>query len=379
MADDVLALLAAAQVPAFICRRRGDQIEILSRTAEFSDIVGVQTGPFSELALLEQLASAWPTSAGSPAVTPLADPPDWHCVLQALDEESTRCLGILRFSTLAQRDNDTFYTTVESLPDVVARLDRNHRHVYINPTIERFTGLSTQQFLGRSKREIGLPPGLVEVWEPLVDKVFGTAQPAEQEDALPTIDGPRYFLTRVVPEFGPDGAFNTVLSTSHDITNLKELQWQLEALARTDPLTSLLNRRGFIERVEAQLPRVQRGEGRLSLLLLDVNDFKSVNDTFGHIAGDNVLIAIGDALREESGPDDFVARIGGDELCVGIVDTDAAHAEAAVTRIRSRINGLGISVSIGLAIVGADDDDVSDLLKRVDQLMYQEKPRRPRG
>ena len=58
------------------------------------------------------------------------------------------------------------------------------------------------------------------MWEPLVDKVFDTEQPAEQEDELPTLEGPRHFLTRVVPEFGPDGEVNTVLSTSHDITKL---------------------------------------------------------------------------------------------------------------------------------------------------------------
>jgi len=370
----MLAWLAAANVPAFICQRDGDRFEIVSRTTELAGLAG-------DLALAARLESVWPEPGDSPAVTPIDDLPDWQCALQALDESSTRCLGILRLTTAAQRANDAFYTTVQSLPDVVARLDRNHRHVYINPTIEGFTGLSTQQFIGRSKREIGLPSALVEVWEPLVDKVFSTAEPAEQEDALPTVDGPRYFLTRVVPEFGPDGTFNTVLSTSHDITTLKELQWQLELLARTDPLTSLLNRRGFVERVEAELPRVRRGEGRLSLLLLDVNDFKSINDTFGHIAGDTVLIAISDVLRQETEAGDFVARIGGDELCVGLVDAEAAHAEMIVARIRSRINGLHsdgrcpceVSVSIGLAPVGQSDDNVSDLLTRVDQLMYREK------
>lgn len=378
MGDDVLAWLAAADVPAFLCHRDGERIEIINRTAAFT-----ATGPLDEPGLLAQLPVAWPASGSSPAVTPLAGLPDWQCVLQALDEPPTRCVGILRFSTDAQRDNDTFFTTVEALPDIVARLDRNHRHVYINPTIERFTGLSTQQFIGRSKREIGLPPQLVEVWEPLVDKVFDTAKPAEQEDALPTVHGPRYFLTRVVPEFNRDGAFHTVLSTSHDITHLKELQWQLELLARTDPLTSLMNRRGFMERVDAELLRVGRREGRLSLLVLDVNDFKSINDSFGHVAGDSVLIAVSDVLAQETRDNDFAARLGGDEFCVGLVDVDDTHAAAVVDRIRLRINALGVgdgcpcavSLSIGLASAGEHDHSVSDLLNRVDQLMYREKSR----
>lgn len=124
----------------------------------------------------------------------------------------------------------------------------------------------------------------------------------------------------------------------------------------------------------------------MSLLLLDVNDFKSINDRFGHIAGDNVLMAIGDALRHEAGPDDVVARLGGDEFCVALVDADAANASAAADRIRQRINGLGagdrcpceIGVSIGLITAGEHDHTVSDLMTRVDLQMYREKPRKPR-
>ncbi|MBI3689758.1 MAG: diguanylate cyclase [Mycolicibacterium aromaticivorans] len=221
------------------------------------------------------------------------------------------------------------------------------------------------------------------MWEPLVDKVFDTGEPAEQEDVLPTVHGPRHFLTRVVPEFRPDGALHTVLSTSHDITGLKELQWQLELLARTDPLTSLMNRRGFMERVETELLRVGRREGRLSLLVLDVNDFKAINDSFGHAAGDSVLIAIGHVLQEETRADGFAARLGGDEFCVGLIDIDDTHAASVVDRIRSRVNALGVSdkcpcavsLSIGLASAGEHDHSVSDLLNRVDQLMYREKSR----
>ncbi|WP_328352041.1 diguanylate cyclase [Mycobacterium sp. NBC_00419] len=333
------------------------------------------------MALLAALEVAWPETADSSAMTHLTDDSDWQCVLQPLDDPPTLCLGILRPQSLSQRHDEVFFTTVETLPDIVARLDRNHRHLYINPAIEHFTGLSAQLFIGRSKREIGLPPELVAVWEPLVDKVFDTEEPAEEEHELPTVHGPRTFLTRAVPERSADGAVRTVLSTSNDITELKALQRQLAELARTDPLTSVLNQRGFAERLEAELSRVRDGRGGLSVLLLDVNDFKSVNDTFGHIAGDNVLMAIGEALQLEAGPDDFVGRLGGDEFCVALVDADAVRAAAAADRIRRRISGYrpddgnpyAVSVSIGLATAGDSDATVADLMTRVDRLMYQEK------
>jgi diguanylate cyclase (GGDEF)-like protein/PAS domain S-box-containing protein len=366
--------LGGANVAAFVCRRDGTEIAIVDRTPTFVGWPDEQTLP-------ARLTAAWPAGDGSPAVLHFDD--DWTCVLQALDDGAERCLGIVRRATARQRYNDGFHAIVEALPDIVARLDRNHRHLYINPAIEQMTGISPQVFIGRSKREIGLPPELVEQWESLVDRVLETEEPAEIQHELPTVHGSRQFLTRVVPEFRGDGELATVLSTSHDITQLKSLQRQLAVLANTDPLTSLLNRRGFVERVEAELSRVRLGHGHLSVLMLDINNFKEVNDRYGHLTGDNVLAAIGDVLRRAVGVDDFVARIGGDEFCVGLVDGDGAHDASVVDRIRLLIRELDtedgcpseVSVSIGLTAVGQQEHSVSDLLSRVDQLMYREKSR----
>jgi diguanylate cyclase (GGDEF)-like protein/PAS domain S-box-containing protein len=383
MGDELLDWLAESAVAAFLCRRDGADVEIVSRTTEFTAAVGPGPGQLAETVLLAGLDSRWPDIDGSPEVARLPDAPDWQCTLQALDDPPTSWLGILRLTTARQRHNETFFPVAQALPDIVARIDRNHRHVYINPTIERVTGIPAQAFMGKSKRELGLPLELVTQWESLVDRVLHSEESAEEEQDLPTIRGVRTFLTRVVPERAADGRVHTVLSTSHDITHLKFLQQQLAELARTDPLTSVLNRRGFSERVEAQLARVRDGDGQLSLLLLDVNDFKSVNDTYGHIAGDNVLMAIGDALQQEVGPHDFVARLGGDEFCVALADADTADADAVADRIRRRISGLGpgdrcpcaVSVSVGIATADADEKTAA-LMTRVDLLMYRDKSAR---
>jgi diguanylate cyclase (GGDEF)-like protein/PAS domain S-box-containing protein len=364
--------LGGANVAAFVCRRDGTEIAIVDRTPAFGEWPDEQT-------LLARLTAAWPDGNGSPSVLHFDD--DWSCVLQALEDGAECCLGIVRRATARQRYSDGFHAIVEALPDIVARLDRNHRHLYINPAIEQMTGISPQAFIGRSKREIGLPPELVEQWESLVDRVLETEEPAEIQHELPTLRGPRHFLTRVVPEFRGDGELATVLSTSHDITQLKSLQRQLAVLANTDPLTSLLNRRGFVERVETELSRVRLDHGHLSVLMLDINNFKVVNDRYGHLAGDNVLVAVSDVLRRDVGPDDILARIGGDEFCVGLVDSDAESVRAVAERIRRRIGDLGaddgcpcaVSVSIGLADGTGADQSVSDLMARADQSMYREK------
>ncbi|MGY4710304.1 GGDEF domain-containing protein [Mycolicibacterium sp. CBM1] len=384
-ADNSLGWLAAGEVPAFLCRRTRNGVEITSTTPALRAANGPDSAWPSESVLLPMLESAWPHAAGPPVVTHPAEQPDHQCVLYALDDPPTACVGILRTMTPLQRYNESFFTTVQALPDIVARLDRHHRHLYVNPTIEKVTGIPAQAFIAKSKRELGLPPEVVEQWEALIDNVLHSGAAAELEHELPTVHGPRHFLTRAVPEFGTGGVVQTVLSTSHDITQLKSLQHQLAILASSDPLTSLLNRRGFIERVESELVRTRSGDGQLSLLLLDVNNFKSVNDTYGHIAGDNVLMAIADVLVQEIGPDDFAARIGGDEFCVGLVDGNATHAPDIAERIRRRVGELGardlcpcgVSVSLGITSAAEADHSVADLIARVDESMYREKVRRP--
>lgn len=373
--------LGGANVAAFLCRRDGSDVVIVHRTATFESMTDPAAGWPGEIALRAGLAASWPDADGSPAVLHFDDSPDWMCVVQPVDDAATCCVGMVRRTSERQRYNDGFHSIVEALPDIVARMDRNHRHLYINPAIERMTGLSPQAFIGRSKREVGLPPELVAQWESLVDRVLETGSPADEEHELPTLHGSRQFLTRVVPEYGANGQLNTIVTTSHDITELKSLQRQLAVLASTDPLTSLLNRRGFVERADAEVSRARPSGGRLNLLMLDVNNFKAINDRYGHTVGDQVLVAIGEALRHSVGIDDFVARIGGDEFCVGLVDSDGESVRLIAEGIRQRVGDLGaddgcpceVSVSIGLALDPGADQSVSDLMARADQSMYAEK------
>ncbi|WP_431233373.1 GGDEF domain-containing protein [Mycolicibacterium psychrotolerans] len=374
--------LASGNVAGFLCRRDGAGVVIVDRTPTF-EAMADPSWPGEE-ALVAGLVQGWPDRDGSPSVLYVDDAPEWTCVVQAIDDHASSCVGIVRRTTARQRYNDGFHSIVETLPDIVARMDRNHRHLYINPAIEQMTGLSPQAFIGRSKREVGLPPELVAQWESLVDTVLATAAPAEVEHELPTVHGSRQFLTRAVPEYRADGELATILSTSHDITELKSLQRQLAVLASTDPLTALLNRRGFEERAQAELSRARFGRGQLSLLLLDINNFKAINDKHGHMVGDHVLVAIAEVLRRAVGPDDFAARIGGDEFCVGLVESDGDSVRAAAERIRRRIRDLGtddgcpcaVSVSIGLTTDTGADQSVSDLMAHADQSMYADKSAR---
>src|SRR5262249_17712868 len=156
-------------------------------------------------------------------------------------------------------------------------------------------------------------------------------------------------------------------------------------LASTDTLTGLLNRRAFIERIE----KARTGEGKqlfpMSLLLLDVDHFKKVNDTLGHDAGGAVLQGVARVISSIARKSDFVARWGGEEFVVALAQTAEAGARVAAERVRRAIaeakyalpNGSEhkATASVGLASAENADWQLEDLLGRADKAMYAAKHR----
>ncbi|WP_245321767.1 bifunctional diguanylate cyclase/phosphodiesterase [Bradyrhizobium sp. LTSPM299] len=168
-------------------------------------------------------------------------------------------------------------------------------------------------------------------------------------------DGSRISIsTSGKPIFADDGAFLGYRGTSSDITQLKEAERQLEQLAYSDPLTGLANRALF-KRQLAALIEVCTLEGRgAAVLLIDLDRFKEVNDSLGHAAGDELLIRVAAALRQELGPRAFIARLGGDEFAVlaeGCGTSDAALTGLA-DRLIGRLSG-PVDLTEGEAFVGA--------------------------
>lgn len=118
---------------------------------------------------------------------------------------------------------------------------------------------------------------------------------------------------------------------------LEGAQAHLETLALTDPLTGLLNHRAFNERLEQELRRAERSQTNVSVVALDVDKFKEVNDAYGHAAGDEGLRQLADVMREHLRPGDLCGRVGGDEFCLALVDADAIEAERVIERLRQHI------------------------------------------
>lgn len=166
----------------------------------------------------------------------------------------------------------------------------------------------------------------------------------------------------------------------HYAARLEAANVELERLATTDGLTGVLNRRAFYERGEAELARIGRYGGTAALLALDIDHFKRVNDTWGHKAGDQVLIAFAGGVRRCLRESDLIGRVGGEEFCILAPNTE--NADALAERILSLVRGspiasgteqIRITTSIGISNLRAGDTSVADAVCRADAALYKAK------
>ncbi len=156
---------------------------------------------------------------------------------------------------------------------------------------------------------------------------------------------------------------------------------RIRAEAATDSLTQLLNRRAISDELAAYVARARRSGASAAVLFCDLDGFKSVNDLRGHEAGDDVLRAVGTAVRGAIRQGDVVGRYGGDELLVVAADADAEDAVLLAQRVRRAVVDVagkqGVDVTVGVAVYPIDGDTGADLMVAADQAMYRGKLRGP--
>jgi diguanylate cyclase (GGDEF)-like protein len=157
---------------------------------------------------------------------------------------------------------------------------------------------------------------------------------------------------------------------------------ELLRLAETDPLTGAANRRAFMERCEAEAARARRFDRPASIMMLDVDRFKSINDTYGHAAGDEVLKALGDEIRKAVRQADVWGRLGGEEFAILLVETALPEAAMIAERMREQLASIAVrfgeqlisfTVSVGVASLKSEAGALETALRLADTLMYQAK------
>ncbi len=262
---------------------------------------------------------------------------------------------------------------------------RTYRHTSISPEslrrLESWAGQDSQRMLSRGSIEID-DLGRVE---PLAGLTDAQGHPLGSACAAPLVFGDRMLgvLVALAPGAGvflPQDvqALETYAGHAAIALSNARLVEQLEREASTDPLTGLANKRAFELAYGAELSRATRRDTPVALVLIDIDHFKGVNDTFGHPFGDRVLVAVAKALRTAVRAHDTVARLGGEEFAMLVPDADLDEAHEIAERARAliadvEIPGATLSSSAGAAATSAGPERSGELFEAADRALYEAK------
>lgn len=283
---------------------------------------------------------------------------------------------------LAEKERE-FRSLAENAGDVIMRWDTECRMRYVNPAVAGFLDKPVDQLIGR------LPVGRAGdgPYRPMYEavlRVVRNGRPAMLDLRLPAPGGAGTLVhqIRLVPERDEAGRVCSVLGIGRDVSEKVAHLELIESLVRTDPLTRLANRQALHERAPALFAAARRHGRQVAVMLLDLDQFKSINDGLGHSAGDTLLCETARRLGACLRSNDLLVRQGGDEFVVVAPDIEDAEVLGAITDKLHRalsaplqLHGreLHISASIGVALFPADGDGLEPLLAHADSAMYHAK------
>jgi extracellular factor (EF) 3-hydroxypalmitic acid methyl ester biosynthesis protein len=290
----------------------------------------------------------------------------------------------------ALRESEERYRTlVENASDMVSKTDNNGCFTFVNTSAIRITGYEEEEIIGKN-----YPAFIRSDLRDEAIKFFGRQfvkglQNTYSEYPIITKDGREVWLgqnTQLIVENGKVTGFQ---SLSRDITERKRLEKEVSdseeryrELSIIDELTQLYNSRHFYQQLKMEIDRLDRHEHPLTLLLLDLDDFKAFNDTYGHIEGDRVLLRLGQVIKRCLRKADSAYRYGGEEFMIILPMTTSEEGIVTAERIREELKKesfssvpgkqVHLTVSIGLAQY-RKQEDMKTFVNRADHLMYQGK------
>lgn len=268
----------------------------------------------------------------------------------------------------ALRESEEKYRAIfENVQDVYYRTDMAGTLVEVSPAVKRHLGYTREELLGRNAEDIYPHPADREL---LRNRVMADGEVIGHEVQLERKDGnPIYFSVNarlLVDDDGQPIGFEGLL---RDITDRKDLERRLEELSVRDPLTGCYNRR-YLESLRT---RLERPTARWGCLLLDLDNFKAVNDTYGHEEGDRVLQGVAHFIRRHGRAEDVVIRLGGDEFAIFVAAASAEELDTIASRLREVApfeSPAPFSLGVAFRELG---EHIEQVVARADRDMYSKK------
>ncbi|WP_151671401.1 diguanylate cyclase [Nitrincola schmidtii] len=275
---------------------------------------------------------------------------------------------------------------LESAGDGIYGIDMHGKCTFINPAALKMLGFNAEEVLGQDPHQIfhycypdgsDYPSHKCPVH---LTKMKGVE--TECEDHFINSEGESLPVHLKVSPIFEDQAQVGVVVVFQNITEQKALQARLITLTTTDDLTGLYNRRYFQKQLSKEFARFQRSFAETAVLMLDLDFFKQINDTYGHAAGDKVLKDFAELLLNAQRNSDFCARVGGEEFALLLPDTSLSHALSFANRLTKQVREavfsfndkrIPLTVSIGCTHMYIDDSHPDMVLARADRALYQAK------
>ena len=277
-----------------------------------------------------------------------------------------------------QKKTSELKTIIEHSWDGIIVVDKNRKVIYINSRFKEMWNLPAESnFTAEDKHPVQHVMDKLEHPQEFLNKVNAFyASPQHDWDTVKLTDG-KIFEWVVCP-ITNEGLVNGILWTFRDITEKKRAEEKLQRLASTDSLTGLFNRQHCETELAKALAYIKRYGTNISLVMLDIDHFKEVNDKYGHDVGDNVLVEFGKRSKAILREPDILVRWGGEELIIILPETDVNAAGETAERLRQHIMSEPFfhvgKITVSLGVTGIILSDTKDsVLKRVDDALYESK------
>jgi diguanylate cyclase (GGDEF)-like protein/PAS domain S-box-containing protein len=290
--------------------------------------------------------------------------------------------------TLQQLDVEVLFGIIANNGDGILITDANKKIIAANEALARQTGYSLTEMEGSNPSMFSSGKHDAAFYQHLMDNLHADGI-WHGEFINKKKNGVLYYACETISVIrNGDGDITHYVSISRDNTKVREAEIELKNLAFRDPLTGLYNRRYFFEYLETQINHLHRTGTSYAVLIMDLDDFSEINNTYGHSVGDELLISISSRLNNIfNRKSDVVARMGGDEFIAILTDIGKTPEEMyavcesfskRLIRSLSQPHKLGDSVikassSIGLAYVGSTHQDVKEIVRQADNAMYRGK------